>query len=161
MKRKSHMKWAWIIMVAFLTLGIYDFRFGILGFGCMIAPIFHALKGKGKVHCQSYCPRGSILAKFLAPISMNKNMPAFMTEKVFKYFLLTLMIAVFSLSLSHAGLNFNKIAFSVFRFMSLSLILGMLLGIFYKPRSWCVICPMGTATGLVSKVVPLQTGLSK
>lgn len=27
-KNKSHMKWAWAIMIAFLTLGIFDFRFG-------------------------------------------------------------------------------------------------------------------------------------
>ncbi len=48
MKNKSHMKWAWTIMIGFLTLGIVDFRFGILGFVCMGAPMYHALRGRVK-----------------------------------------------------------------------------------------------------------------
>ncbi len=150
MKNKSHMHWSWLIMVAFLILGIFDFRFGILGFVCMGAPIYHALRGRGKVHCRSYCPRGSILGKWLPYISLNRNMPKFMTTKFFKYTLLTLMLAVFSFSLSHAGWQYNKIAFRVFRFMVMSLGVGVVTGMLFKPRSWCVVCPMGTATGLIA-----------
>lgn len=156
MKKHSHMKWSWIIMVSFLVLGILDFRFGVLGFMCMGAPIYHALRGRGKVHCRSYCPRGSILGKFLPYVSLNKDMPRFMTSKWFKYFLLALMVGVFSFSLSHAHWQFNSIAMRVFRFMVMSLGVGVVTGILFKPRSWCVICPMGTATGLVAQQIQVK-----
>ncbi|MTI69630.1 MAG: 4Fe-4S ferredoxin [Firmicutes bacterium] len=151
MRRKSHMNWSWIFMVIFLTLGILDIRFGILGFICMGAPIYHAVRGEGKVHCAKYCPRGSILAKFLQNVSLDKNMPKFLKKKIFKNLLLGLMITVFSISLFHAGLNFTKIAFSIFRFMTMSLAIGVIMGIIFKPRSWCMVCPMGHATGLIKK----------
>ncbi len=152
-KTHSHMQWAWIFMVGFLTLGIVDFRFGILGFACMGAPMYHALRGRGKIHCQKFCPRGSLLGKFLSGISMQKNLPKFMTTKRFKHGLLIAMLTVFSFSMYHAGWNFKHIAFSMFRFMTMSLVIGIIMGIVFKPRSWCTVCPMGTGTGLIQKQV--------
>jgi len=151
MKKKTHMNWSWIFMILFLTLSIYDFKFGILGFICMGAPILHALKGQGKVHCQKYCPRGSLLGKFLENISLKNNHPKFITTKQFKTSLLLLMMTVFTLSMLHTGGNFSKIAFAMFRFMSVSMLLGLIMGIIYRPRTWCIICPMGHAAGLIKK----------
>lgn len=153
MKNKSHMSFAWTIMIAFLTLGIIDFRFGILGFACMGAPMYHALRGRGKVHCQKYCPRGSLLGKALEKISMQRKLPKFMMKKSFKHGLLALMLTVFSISMYHAGWNFTKIAFSMFRFMTMSLAIGIIMGLVFKPRSWCTVCPMGTGTGLIHKQI--------
>lgn len=147
----SHMEWAWIIMIGFLTLGIADFRFGILGFACMGAPVYHALRGRGKVHCSKYCPRGSLLGKMLESFSLNRKMPKFMTTKAFKNGLLVAMLSVFSFAMYHAGFNFRHVAFAVFRFMTMSLIIGIIMGIIFKPRSWCVVCPMGHGTGLIDK----------
>lgn len=146
---KSHMRWSYIIMLMFLSLGILDIRFGVLGFACMGAPIYHALRGRGKIHCQKYCPRGSLLARALESISFKNKLPKFMATKKFKNALLTMMLVLFSISMYHAGLNFNKIAFAMFRFMSMSLLVGIVTGIIFKPRSWCVVCPMGHASGFI------------
>lgn len=148
-KAKSHMKWSWVIILTFFVLSILDIRFGVLGFACMAAPIFHALNGKGKIHCSHYCPRGSFLGKMIPYISFKNKLPKFMTSKTFKNGLLTFMILMFSFSLYHAGFNFNRIAFSVFRFMLASFIVGIIMGIIFKPRSWCQVCPMGHASGLI------------
>ncbi len=148
-KDGSHMKWSYLIMLAFLSLGILDIRFGIFGFACMGAPIYHAIRGRGKVHCQKYCPRGSLLGRFLERLSFNNKLPRFMTTKKFKNGLLTFMLVLFSFSMYHAGPNFNRIAFAMFRFMTMSLLVGIITGIIFKPRSWCVVCPMGNAAGLI------------
>jgi hypothetical protein len=47
------------------------------------------------------------------------------------------------------GLNVERIAFAVFRMMMASLAIGVIMGIVFKPRSWCQICPMGHATSLL------------
>lgn len=151
--KKSHMKWSWIIIVSFFILGIIDFRFGILGFICMGAPLYHALKGEGKVHCAKYCPRGSFLGKFLKTVSRDIPLPKFMRTKTAKNLLLALMLTVFSISLIHTEFVFAKMAFTVFRFMGLSFIIGILMGVFFKPRSWCQVCPMGYGAGLVGNAV--------
>lgn len=152
MKRKSHMNWSWALIVSFFVLSIVDFKFGILGFVCMGAPIYHALRGRGKVHCSHYCPRGSFLGKFLNKISLNNKLPNWMKSKKAKNILLILMVTLLTISLIHSKGEFNKIAFSLFRFMLSSFVVGILLGIIFKPRSWCQVCPMGYATGLIKDI---------
>ncbi|MBS4536561.1 4Fe-4S binding protein [Clostridium sp. D2Q-14] len=151
MKRKSHMNWSWIIIVSFFLLSIIDFRFGIFGFVCMGTPIYHALRGRGKIHCSHYCPRGSFLGRFLGKISLNNNMPKWMRSKFAKHLLLGIMIILLTISLIHAKGDFNKIAFALFRFMGVSFVVGIMMGVIFKKRSWCTICPMGHATSLIKK----------
>lgn len=151
-KKKRFLDYAWIIIVTFFILGIADIRFGILGFICMGAPIYHALKGEGKKHCAKYCPRGSFLGKFLQKISLGNTLPArYRTRKV-KHGMLILMISLLTFSLSHAGLQFEAVAFVLLRFMFMSFIVGIMMGVFFKPRSWCQVCPMGHAAALVTEV---------
>lgn len=148
-KAKSHMKWSWIFMILFIVLSIVDIRFGVLGFICMTVPMYHAIKGRGKVHCSHYCPRGSLLGNFLKNISLQNNLPKNLKGKTVKNLLLILMMTMFSISLIHAGPNFSRIAFAVFRLMMVSLALGVVMGVVFRPRSWCQVCPMGYATGLI------------
>lgn len=151
MRHKSHLKWSWIFMVLFFVLSIVDIRFGLLGFICMGAPIYHAAKGKGKIHCAKYCPRGSFFQKFLSQISLRNNLPAKIKTDTFRYALIILMLTLMFVSLYQAGMDIKKISFTIFRFMLVSTIVGIFMGIIYKPRSWCTICPMGTITGKIKK----------
>jgi hypothetical protein len=81
-----------------------DFRFGLLGIICMTIPIYHAIRGRGKIHCSHYCPRGSILQKFLEHISFNNTLPL-PIRKHGKKVLFTTMISLFSFSMYHADPN--------------------------------------------------------
>lgn len=149
LKKKSHMEWAWVLMIGFFLLAIVNVYFGLLGLLCMTTPMFHALKGKGKIHCSHYCPRGSIFGKFLPSLSKDRKLPDFMRTVWFKNVLLGMMATMLTIALIHSHGDPHKIAFALFRFMSVSFIVGLLMGIFFKPRSWCQVCPMAHATGLI------------
>lgn len=150
---KSHMKWSWIIIITFFVLGIIDIRFGILGALCMGMPLYHAFKGRGKIHCSKYCPRGSFLGKFLSKISLGHTLPPWLRTKKAKNILLTIMLTVFASVMTYAiivhGFYFPVIAKVFYRFMLMSFIVGIVMGIFFKPRSWCQVCPMGHGTALI------------
>lgn len=154
-KHKSHLNWSWIIIITFFVLGIIDIRFGILGVLCMGAPIYHALKGRGKIHCSKYCPRGSFLGKFLSKISLGHTLPSWLRTKKAKNILLIIMLTVFGTVLSYAvivhGFHFMVIAKVFYRFMLMSFIVGIVIGIFFKPRSWCQVCPMGHGSALIKE----------
>ncbi len=150
-KTRSHQTWSWIIIVAFFIVGFIDIRFGILGFVCMGAPIYHALRGEGKIHCSKHCPRGSFLGKFMERLSLNRPLPKFISTRKAKSILLALMMVVFSISMIHTGFVFEKMAFALLRFMGMSFAIGILMGVFFKPRSWCVVCPMGHGAGLIAE----------
>lgn len=57
---------------------------------------------------------------------------------------------------AYHGTIFHKgvaqFAFGFYSVMLTSTILGMITMVLFKPRSWCVYCPMGTITQLVCKV---------
>lgn len=46
----------------------------------------------------------------------------------------------------------SQFAFGFYSLMITSTLIGLILMIFFKPRSWCVICPMGTMTQLICKI---------
>ncbi len=151
-KKKNFQHYSWMIIVTFFLLGILDIRFGILGFICMGAPMYHALKGEGKLHCAKYCPRGSFLGKFLQKLSLGNTLPAKYRSRKVKHLLLGLMGLLLSFSLIHSGFVFEAMAFVLLRFMFMSFMVGILMGLFFKPRSWCQVCPMGHAAALITEV---------
>ena len=153
LKKKSHLDWSWILMILFFLLSIINIYFGILGLICMTIPFIHTFKGHGKLHCSHYCPRGSIFGKFLPHISLNKPLPEWMRTKIFKNFILIIMIVFFSFSMYHSSGDIKKISFGIFRLMLVSTVIGTLLGVFFKPRAWCQVCPMGHATGMLDKIL--------
>lgn len=150
-KAKSHMKWSWIFMVVFFLLSALDIRFGILGLICMTVPLYHAFKGRGKIHCSHYCPRGSLFGNFLKYISLDNNLPSSFKGKKVKNVLLGLLLTMFTISLIKSGFDINKIGFAILRLMVASTVLGIIMGILFKPRSWCQVCPMGYATGIIKE----------
>ncbi|QCX32631.1 4Fe-4S binding protein [Caloramator sp. E03] len=156
---KSIQSWSWILLIIFLILSIINYKFGLLGIICMSAPLYHAIRGNGKIHCSHYCPRGSLLGKFLSNMSLKNKLPDWMRSSLFKNIILTIMLVMLSISMYHAnhkGFNLLKTGFALFRFMTASLLVGIIMGIFFKPRSWCQICPMGHSTALIDKAIRQQ-----
>ncbi|AOY75979.1 4Fe-4S binding protein [Clostridium formicaceticum] len=149
--KKSIMSWSWIFMVMFFTLAIVDIRFGILGLLCMGTPIYLAVRGGGRVHCAKYCPRGSMFGVFIDKISFKRNLPKSFKTKTVKNIMLIWMIGMFTISLIMAGGDFTKTAFAIVRMMTVSTVVGVMMGVIFQPRSWCVVCPMGYATSLIQE----------
>lgn len=52
-------------------------------------------------------------------------------------------------SLPHWVLHY---AFGFYSIMVTSTIIGLIMMVFYKPRSWCLFCPMGTMTQSICKI---------
>lgn len=48
-------------------------------------------------------------------------------------------------------LGVAQFAFGFYSVMLTSTVLGLVTMVFFKPRSWCVYCPMGTMTQLICK----------
>lgn len=147
--KKSIMSWSWVFMVLFFTLSIVDIRFGILGLLCMLTPVYLAVRGGGRVHCAKYCPRGSMFSVFLDKISFKNNLPKKLSTKLVKNLMLAWMIGMFTISLIIAGGDFTKTAMAILRMMVMSTLVGIIMGVIFKPRSWCVVCPMGYSTGMI------------
>jgi hypothetical protein len=151
-KPLSIMSWSWVFLVLFFLLSFIDVRFALAGFICMAFPIAFAVAGKGKRHCSHYCPRGSFFGKFLPFISLKKPLPEFMNTKWFKTLLLVLMFTNFGVLLYQMGWGYENIGRAIFKMMLRSFLIGLMFGIISLPRSWCKVCPMGYAAGMIRDV---------
>jgi len=148
---RNHNNWTWILFMAFLVLSVIDIRFALLGFMCMILPLYHSIRGRGRVHCTNYCPRGSFLSRSLGRLSMKKSMPSFMKTNGFRNFILILIFSVFGTNVYISGGDISVIATGLFSLVIATTLLAITMGVFYKERSWCTICPMGHSSNLITK----------
>ncbi len=155
MKKRNILSWSWILFVLFMGLSLVDIRFGLLGFICMMSPVLFALAGKKKKHCSSLCPRASLLKNLLGRVSLKNTLPRPLRSDKFRWALFAFMMGMFAFSLSRSGGELDKIAFAMFRMIAVSSVISVLMGFFYKERSWCTVCPMGFSAKLIGNgIVP-------
>jgi hypothetical protein len=189
MKNKTSWKdRMWIVSILYFFLGFFNIMFAWFGIICFLVPILMSLFGKEKAFCNSYCGRGQLFTLLGSGhgISLNKNLPAFLRSKWFRYgFLLFFMTMFFNMVFTtwavfsgSVGINESirflwtfdmpwkmanragdsvplwavQFAYGFYSLMLTSLILGLLSMVIYRPRSWCVYCPIGTATQMICKI---------
>lgn len=148
MKRKF-IDWSWIFLFIFFILSVIDYRFGIAALICMITPIYFALKGEGRKGCNSYCPRGSFLSK-LSSISLRRTAPKWMVSENSKTVVMILMFSAFGIGLYKAGLEPANIGMVFLRMVAVSTVLAFALGLVFKERTWCAVCPMGNIANKIT-----------
>ena len=147
---KSWQGWSWIITVMWMIIANFWYPFGLFGLVCMFTPIVIALTGRGKMSCARMCPRGSFIGTLTRPFAFFElKRPALFRKKWFKFFFWALMMGSFIGLMIWAipkG-NINLLGFTVLVFMEIATGMALLFGILFTPRTWCTVCPMGTATG--------------
>jgi len=106
---------------------------------------------RGRFYCGWFCPMGSFHERVLSKISFKREVPQLFRRVWFRWFVFIIMMSLLVYRLFNAGSNSEKIA-EVFRFMWIvSTSIAIVIGIVFKPRIWCRICPMGSMQGVLSK----------
>ena len=98
---------------------------------------------KQRYWCWYLCPRGAFLQMALPFVSAKRPLPRFMGQEWFRWVVFVTLISYLVFNLIRAGLNPVAIGAAFVGMCILTTIIGVILGVVYKPRSWCVICPMG------------------
>ena len=105
-----------------------------------------------RLFCSSVCPNGRALSA-VAPVSKGRRLPAFLVEPGMRRILCGFMLfCMVNLLARYGG---GGIAAAGRGFWSIYLIavgISALVGIAFKPRSWCAFCPMGTLQDTVSSL---------
>lgn len=112
---------------------------------------------RGRFYCGWLCPMGAFHERLLAKISWNRPVPQLFKTSWFRWLVFVLMMG-FMLSRLWMAWGDTKAVGGVFRMMWIvSMTLAIGLGIYYKARVWCIICPMGSLQGVASKNTYLLT----
>ncbi len=136
----------WLLAGLMLTVLALGWKFPLLGFVVPLAMLAGMGGGllRGRYVCGNLCPRGSFFDTFFAKFGPRREIP----EKLFAMPLRWLLMAglmgfmVFRLaqnpgSLDHWGLVFWQMCL-------ITTAVALVLGVLFRPRAWCAICPVGT-----------------
>lgn len=106
---------------------------------------------RGRFYCGWLCPMGAFHERFLSLVSMKKPILSVFKSSWFRWLLFALMMGLLAIRLYMAWGNAKEVG-AAFRFMwivSTGLAIG--LGVYFIPRTWCAVCPMGSFQGISSK----------
>ena len=138
-----------VFFVLTVAAGGFFFReIGLALAALMVSAIALALSSpKPRRFCSALCPRGRALGFSLRPISLGLSLPRFLSSRAFRRFLCgtTMFLVFMSLFQVAPGVSVAHWAGMVFWTLCLvTLSLGIILGILFRPRAWCALCPLGT-----------------
>ena len=172
--------WLWPIL--YFVLGFFNILFAWLGIIEFALPLLFALFGGNKYFCNKLCGRGqlfSLLKKKGRPaprwLSSRFFRYAFLT-----FFMIMFSNVIYQTWLVYGGVSslketvkilwtFNvpfswaytarsasdwvaQFSFGLYGLMLTSEIIGIIVMIFFRPRTWCTFCPMGTLTQVICEL---------
>lgn len=149
-KRSRLQTYTWLGLPLVVVAGWFYPKLGYLLLGCMVGAIGIAVY-KGRAWCDWMCPRGSFYDLFLQKISMNKKIPAFFRKSGVRIFFLTTLISVLGNQIYIHWGDVDAIGLAMVMILTVTTIVGIILGIIYQQRIWCRICPMGTLGNYLSE----------
>jgi len=148
--KKWFHSWSWILLLIFSIGGLFYAPIGLGAIICMLAPPVGAIFN-GRITCSWFCPRGSLLDVVVSKISINKKIPQFLFNLKFRLIVLIIIMTTFIIQIMHAWGNIFSLGRVFIIMISVTTIIGIILGIIFKPRAWCVFCPIGTLGNLVTR----------
>ena len=72
-------KYSYIILIAFIIIGLFDFRIGLIATLCMFAPIVVSFF-KGRFWCGNLCPRGGSTATLDCSVAPSHSPAQFILD---------------------------------------------------------------------------------
>lgn len=144
-------EWIWVILLIFCVGGLMYPAIGIAAIVCMLAPVVVAFF-RGRAWCGSFCPRGSFSDSILTKISMGKYIPKVLKTAGFRVLFLVLLMSAFAVQLTFAWGDAVKVGTVFVRMILITTLLTLILGVVFKPRTWCTFCPMGTMASYVTRM---------
>jgi ferredoxin-type protein NapH len=141
-----HPLWRYSSFAVVALISIGGFFFPALALAVpvlMIAAITLDFFGR-RSFCAGICPNGVFLATTLKPVSRMRPMPRALVRPTIRRALCGLMLVCLVGLVSRSPLEPGAIGRIFWAIYAIALSAGVLFGLLFKPRAWCVLCPLGT-----------------
>lgn len=106
---------------------------------------------KGRFICGNFCPRGAFYDQWVSKLSLNKKIPLFIKKTAFRWATFVFIFSFFSFQLIRINLTWESLGHLFWVMCTVTSVLGVILGVFFKHRSWCALCPVGTFAGTINR----------
>ncbi|MEW6187236.1 MAG: 4Fe-4S binding protein [Thermodesulfobacteriota bacterium] len=156
---KRNAPWQIVNGVAFMALLVGGWLYYPLGYFlvfCMVMAMGIGLF-KGRNWCDWMCPRGSFWDKYLNRMSREVKVPKVFRSLPFRLFWLGVLMTMLTVNLIPVWGDFYLMGRPFVLILTVTTVVGLILGVIYHQRIWCMFCPMGTMANWLGKgKKPLQ-----
>ena len=121
---------------------------GVIMFGCMALAVGISLF-KGRYFCGKLCPRGAFFDTYLRKLSRNKAVPEIFGAVWFRVLWVLFLMGMMGFRVYRSGGDIYLLGSSMVQMIMMTVVIGVLLGLYYDSRVWCRFCPMGTMTNWI------------
>lgn len=123
---------------------------GFLLFGCMAGALGVAAF-KGRAWCDWMCPRGAFFDVVLKKRKHKEgSIPSFLRSPITRGFMVAVLMGVMGTQIYLNWGDIPAIGRALVMLLTVTTGVGIVLGLFFRERAWCWICPMGTISNLIS-----------
>ena len=158
-KNRRYWQMALAPLVPLVVIGGYFWPYlGYVAIAMLVFMLMLALF-RGRYYCGWFCAMGSFHERILSLVSRHKKMLPIFKARWFRWVVFVLMMSLLTSRLILASGDPGKIGAAFVMMWTISMGMGIGLGLIWKPRSWCSICPMGLFQGLIGlRAYRLQIG---
>lgn len=150
----SHCRTQWVLGCLVLIVIAAGWKWPWLGFVVpltMAAGMIGGLLGRGRWVCGNLCPRGSFWDRHFSLVAgRNKPSPSWMKHLGLRWGIFALLIAIMFYRASADISNWRHWGRVFWLMCTVTTAIGLVGGLLYHSRFWCVICPIGTFAATVS-----------
>ncbi|MEW6266125.1 MAG: 4Fe-4S binding protein [Thermodesulfobacteriota bacterium] len=149
-KRASRQLLFWWILPLAVIAG---WRYPVLGYFlplCMIAATGIAVF-KGRYWCDWLCPRGGSWDLFLSRISRKSKIPLFFRTAKFRILVIMIFLTVLAIRLPRVWPDLEGVGGVFVTMLTVTTLVGIILGLPTHHRNWCVYCPVGTMANVLGR----------
>jgi len=131
--------------------GVFIPELGLLVIALMAAAlIVNARTRRG--FCAGLCPNGRSLSAAFGARPAGRKLPPFLRSKEFRRGLCGMMMFCVVSLLARSGGSIAAIGRVFWSIYLVSIAISLVSALVFKPRSWCVYCPMGTLQDTIKSI---------
>lgn len=132
-----------ISLVFLIAVGWFYPPIGYFLLVCMVMGMGIGV-AKGRNWCDWMCPRGSFWDSYLSYFSRRLEVPDFFRSITFRLLWVGVLMTVLIINLTPIWGDYYKMGKPFVMILTMTTAVGLLLGVIYHQRIWCMFCPMGT-----------------
>ncbi len=154
-------KYTWPFTFLVAIGGLWQPRLGLLVVPVMLALVVMSFF-RGRFWCGNVCSHGSLFDHVLGPFSRKRNIPKFLKSPYmawgfFAFFGYNFTKRVITAAKLWGTSQFwDRLGFIFVASYLMVLVVGGVLALLIRPRTWCAFCPMGTMEKLSYKLGQLS-----
>jgi ferredoxin-type protein NapH len=149
-RRATRQAAVWWVLFAVIIAGWWYPVAGLFVPGCMIAA-WTIAAFRGRSWCDWMCPRGAFHDFLLARASRGRGIPALLRTTGFRLGAMAVLMTVLTVRISQAWPDLGGIGLAFVTVLTVTTLVGIVLGVIYHQRSWCTVCPAGTVANWISR----------